>query len=181
MKQSLTSLSISFLMYFFFPATGFAQYNIPRKELSEQLKGRTLLMEIKDSADNSPDGATEVLKSSFKDFWTLTPVEFLTTEAFNQALTAGDKKYATLLAYDDESTRSVKHYYHAKKPSNNYNNQNSPTAYDIEPIGKDAGETIFHFSHYNLSVSLLNGSEAPTQLCTISFANSDITTGDLQF
>lgn len=160
-----------------------AQYAIPKKELCEQLKSKILLVEIKDVSDTSVNGESEVLKRSFKDYWTLTSVEFLPTEDFNKALASSDNKYAALLAYDDESTRSVKHYSH--KRTQVLNAGTSPATmganYQTDPIGTYSGETKFYFSHFNLSISLMNGAEAKTQVCTISFANDNLVTADLQF
>ncbi len=141
-----------------------------------------MLIEIKDETDTAANGVNEVLKRTLKDFWTITPVEYLNTNAYNEALANEGNKYAVLLAYDDESSISVKHYSTTKSMKQNVpGNPSAGSSMQADGLPKHTSSTKFYFSHYNLSVSLMNGKIPGTQVCTIAFANENINTSDLQF
>ena len=161
MKTVLSIGSIFMLLITAFVSSTSAQYLIPRKELCEQLKSKTVIVELSDGTSAEAAKTNEALRSAFKDFWTLTPVEFLSGTDFNKIVAAGDTKYAAFLAYDGEHTLTMQR---------------------LDGIsGPVIHEKSFHFDHFDLALSLITGPYKDTPVATISFANKNILSGDLLF
>ncbi|MBK7968794.1 MAG: hypothetical protein IPK08_07525 [Bacteroidetes bacterium] len=88
----------------------------------------------------------ETLRNAFKEFWTLTPVEFLSGTEFNKIVSSGDTKYAAFLAYDGEHTLTMQRL----------DGFNGPVIH----------EKSFNFSHFDLALSLITGPNKDTPVAT---------------
>ncbi|MBK8416351.1 MAG: hypothetical protein IPL22_18675 [Bacteroidetes bacterium] len=156
----LIALSI-FLFSTAFINPSSAQYLIPKKDLSEQLKSKIVIVELSDGTSAEAMKTNETLRNAFKEFWTLTPVEFLSGTEFNKIVSSGDTKYAAFLAYDGEHTLTMQRL----------DGFNGPVIH----------EKSFNFSHFDLALSLITGPNKDTPVATISFANKNIMSGDILF
>jgi hypothetical protein len=157
MKKIITKLFVFFILVSMLPNHSFAQYFIPEKLLCEQLKSKTLIVELKEDSS----GADEVLRNAFKDLWTLTPIEFLPGAEFNRVLASGDTNYAALLTLDGESTHAMERW-------------------NTKWGGHDILKT-FYMNHFDYIISLLTGANYYDAVCTVSFINKNITNTDLLF
>jgi hypothetical protein len=136
------------------PAT--AQFYIPGKSLCEQLKSRTVIVQL--TGDTTAD---LVMRNAFKKYWTLTPVEFLTKEQFNQAVTIGDIRYAALMNSFGESSHTI-------------------VRFDTK-LNTTEERGTFYFGHYDYSLCLLTGSNTNTKICSVTFAFDKLITSDFLF
>ncbi len=147
------------VFFYFLPAS--AQYFIPEKKLAEQLKTRTVIVELYPDSAGIPNACNDVLQNAFKEYWTLTPVEFLPAEKFKEILKTGDTRYAAFLPYNGEHTLTM------------------------ERVEWGTGSVIhsksFYFDHFDFALSLITGPDKEEPVTTISFANDNLMTSDLLF
>jgi len=154
MKKPFLCLIAILIAGLYHPAS--AQFFIPDKSLCEQVKSRTVIVQL-----TSDSAADEVMRQAFKKYWTLTPVEFLTKEQFNQAITIGDIRYAALISSFGESTHTI-------------------TRFDMKTNTTEERGT-FYFGHYDYSLCLLTGSNTNKKVCSITFAFDNLITSDFLF
>ena len=156
---SIICLVITGIIFSSFKAQG--QYLFPKKELCEQLKTRTLAVQLFDETNPALKPFNDAIRKAYTEEWKLTPVEFVSLQKKDELLNAGDTKYA--LAY----------------PSN------VVTTYTQEFIDRDTRitkfEREFNFSHFDVYLVLITSPGKSTNITSVSFINEDVLPGELFF
>lgn len=142
----------------------FAQYIYPEQELCEELKQRTLAVQLLSGDDETTQNLNSALKEEFQA-WTITPVLFKSADEIAQIMDARDTQYAILIQDDavkeDKRSRTV--------------DQNGRLV-----VGPGNGATFkqyytaFSFSYYNFQLLLPTEKKKPEEITSIGFANGEL-------
>lgn len=164
------------LVLFLFAISGqvHAQYEYPEKELCDELKNRTLVVQLLDETGDAEKYLNTALKEVFSE-WNLTPVEFMTWEAIVDILDSKNTNYAVLLQdhelRKDTRSRSVDQY--GRKVF-------GATDLGTNKLAFKQYYDVFTFSYYNFNL-LLTTKKKEKVVTSIGFANGDLSKIDYLF
>ena len=156
---------IGFLLLFFLSNQSFSQYIYPDQDLCEELKQRTLLVQLLDETDEASKALNNALRDEF-EAWNLCPVEFKSNAQVEEILNSRNTKYA-VLTQDNAVQKDIR--------SRNVD-QNGKL---IIGSGTEDGVfkqfyTAFSFSYYNFDLLLPTGKKKPETITSITFANPEL-------
>lgn len=168
MKKALTILAVAF------SCSVYAQYEYPDKELCEELKNRTLVIQLLEETSDTEKYLNNALKEVFSS-WELTPVEFMTWESISDILDSKNTDYALLLQdeelREDIRSRSVDEY--GKKVFGAASSETGKMAFKQYYVA-------FTFSYYNFDL-ILTTSKKEKYITSVGFANGDLSKIDYLF
>ncbi|MEP1094045.1 MAG: hypothetical protein ABJG78_02985 [Cyclobacteriaceae bacterium] len=152
----------------------FAQYEYPDKELCEELKKRTLAIQLLEETGDTEKNLNNALKKIFAE-WDLTPVEFMGWDAIAEILDSKNTSYALLLQNDelrkDIRSREVDQYGRKVVGATDPNSNKMAFKQYYE---------AFTFSYYNFDL-LLTTKKKEKSITSVGFANGDLSRIDYVF
>lgn len=142
---------ITFILYAFLSEAN-GQFKFPEKKLCEELKNRTLAIELLEGEYADSDAN---LKQIFTDNWKLTPIEFVNTAKIKEIIKSEDSKYIILNQYDNNKN----HTYIDNTPSN-HSSQDMVLASNAQ---------IANLPRYTFELSLPNkkNKQSITRICFV--------------
>lgn len=150
----------------------FAQYKLPKKEVSEKVLQSKLAIQLADEKTETDKYANSCIKDIFQKNWNLTEVVFLTKDEINKIKNSGGTGYA-ILSQKDELKKDIRSGYCSSDGRMHRVGVGGPgtTKFDY---------TAFTFSHYDFKLSLINANKE-IEVLRIGFANGELTSIDFLF
>ena len=153
----------SALFFFLLSTPAFSQYPYPDKDLCEELKKRTLVVELLDETDETKTILNNALKEEF-GAWDICPVVFKTSEEVSAILDARDTQFA-LLTQDNAVQRNIR----TRKLDEKGRLMHGPGL-----PSNEQDYVAFTFSYYSFELLLPTGKKDPENITTIGFANGEL-------
>jgi len=140
----------------------FAQYIFPEKELCEELKKRTLAVQLINEKSDLDKNTNNTLKEVFNENWDLTPIEFVTPAESKRILKEKDTKYVVLTQKDEVANDERTEWRDSK---GNF----SPSK-----------EVVFTFAYYGFDLKMPTEKKAKI-ITSVGMANGDLSRIDYLF
>lgn len=141
----------------------FAQYSYPDQDMCQELKNRTLVVELLDETDESNIILNNALKEEF-EAWDISPVMFKTSEEVSEILDARDTQFA-VLTQDNAVQKDIR----ARKLDDK-----GRLMFGAGLPSSTQNYVAFAFSYYNFDLQLPTGKKNPVTITSIGFANPEL-------
>ena len=149
-----------------------AQYRFPDKALAQEVKGRTLAVQLLEETSDTEKNLNAAMKEAFTENWIFSQVEFFSPAEIQAKRKAGDQKYA-LLVHSDMLKRYEKTY------NIGQDGRRSRIGVVPGPGQTQVTYTTFTFTYYNFDLIIPGGKEKT--VTSIGFANGDLYKIDFLF
>lgn len=161
------------ILFFTYALSVSAQYEVPPKDYSEEVKNRILAVELISEVDENSKNLNSSLKQTFEENWKWSKIEYLTPSEIEQIL---DEKNADYLVLKQEKTTK-------KEIRTGYIDSNGKR-HKVGMGGTDNrgtfSYTAFSFGYYEFNL-ILPTSKKPKTLTSIGLANGDLSSIDFLY
>ena len=159
----------------FLSHAAFCQFYYPTQEKANLVLEKTLVIELLEDEDENNKILNEILIQVFKDKWTQTPVEFMSSSNIQKKIEAKDENYFYLFqrVAVKEEVKSRTSAYLDKNGRRTMNSVGSPHKVEGDYVA-------FSFEYYPFDLKIIKngGLKSITSIC---FANSELSKLDYVF